>query len=184
MRLQNSVCVNCLAGYPWECLRPNKDGHATCVLFVSPISAAVTASNKERGGQKKSKEKVTDLESTGRKRAAELYPIEEGLPCEWRYLKYAGGGPIPIVGCKDGLASNRHHGPDKNTLANQMGNVHRICATCHNRYHAANDAYYDSKRPSGGTAWLPVGTLIPHDTQERATELDIIQNEIFWRTKH
>lgn len=85
---------------------------------------------------------VKDPHSTGRKRAAVLYPIEDGAKCEWRRLAYAGGGKRPIVGCVEGLQENRHHGPDKNTLNNAEGNVHRICAGCHNLWHHLNDEDY------------------------------------------
>lgn len=58
-----------------------------------------------------------------------------------------GGGEFPIQGCSDGVQLNRHHGPDKNTLNNEPGNVHRICAHCHNRWHAKNDPDYDPNKP-------------------------------------
>lgn len=83
--------------------------------------------------------------SAGRKRAAVDYPLVESMPCEWRNMANCGGGPSPIVGCITGLQKNRHHGPDKNTANNDPGNVHRICPHCHNRWHAANDKYYDGK---------------------------------------
>lgn len=46
------------------------------------------------------------------------------------------------VGC-DNLQQCRHHGPDKNTLNNDPGNVHRICHWHHNNWHALNDPDYD-----------------------------------------
>lgn len=81
--------------------------------------------------------------STGRKMAAEAAPIAPGMICEWAWLAKAGGGVVPIVGCPGRPASDRHHGPDKNTLHNQVGvNLHRICDWCHNQWHAKNDPFY------------------------------------------
>jgi len=88
---------------------------------------------------------LTDQQSTGRKRAAKKYPLDRNAPCEWLGKKSMGGGTRPIDGCP--VADNctqqaRHHGPDKNTLNNEEGNVHRIGHICHNRWHAANDPDY------------------------------------------
>lgn len=90
---------------------------------------------------------LKDQQSTGRKRAARLYPLDRNAPCEWRGKKNQGGGDNPIQGCTDGMQLNRHHGPDKNTLNNEPGNVHRICTHCHNRWHAKNDPDYDPNKP-------------------------------------
>jgi hypothetical protein len=136
---------------------------------------------KERGGQLKDMENVTDLESTGRKRAAKLYPLDRAKPCEWRGLKLAGGGAKPIVGCLGGMQVAIHHGPDKNTLSNFVGNVHRICATCHNRWHTENDPLYPSERPSGETPYLPLEVeAIPHDAYTKFTPEEFSQNELMW----
>jgi len=91
---------------------------------------------------------VTDQQSTGRKRAAKLYPLDHEARCEWADASPTnpkGGGTKPItVGCSDSNATQqaRHHGPDKNTLNNEPGNVHRICHWHHNNWHAANDPSY------------------------------------------
>lgn len=83
-----------------------------------------------------------------------MYPLDSDADCEWKLMKNCGGGKSPIVGCLDGKQQARHHGPDKNTLNNDMGNVHRICHNCHNRWHARNDegyvwgAVYNSHSPS------------------------------------
>lgn len=71
-----------------------------------------------------------------------MYPLDADVDCEWRLKKNCGGGNNPIVGCLEGKQQARHHGPDKNTLNNDFGNVHRICHTCHNRWHARNDEGY------------------------------------------
>lgn len=91
---------------------------------------------------------LRDQQSTGRKRASRLYPLDPDADCEWAGITNAGGGQYPIEGCggnsKRPVAKQecRHHGPDKNTLNNEPGNVHRICVTCHNRWHALNDKGY------------------------------------------
>ena len=91
---------------------------------------------------------LKDQQSTGRKRAAQLYPLFRESLCEWAALEKAGGGNHPIRGCAiredstPGLQKHRHHGPDKNTLNNEEGNVHRICTGCHNLWHAQNDGDY------------------------------------------
>lgn len=95
---------------------------------------------------------LKDQQSTGRKRAARMYPLHEDQPCEWWDASPTNpkGGGIPItVGCqgKSLLQQARHHGPDKNTLNNDPGNVHRICHWHHNNWHAANDPDYDPNKP-------------------------------------
>ena len=149
---------------------------------VAYVGSSDTEERKERGGQIKTMDKVTDLESTGRKRAAKYYPISEGMACEWKGLRAAGGGPNPIIGCIAGVAANIHHGPDKNTLSNYVGNVHRICSTCHNRWHTENDKYYSKVRPSGDTPYLPE---IPyahtkHNGLLEATPKELAESELDW----
>lgn len=95
----------------------------------------------ERSGKLDSS--LKDPQSTGRKRAAKQYPLNKSLPCEWRGILHAGGGTKPIMGCVAGKQQARHHGPDYNTLNNEPGNVHRICHSCHNRWHAENDKFKD-----------------------------------------
>lgn len=96
----------------------------------------------------KTDESLKDQQSTGRKRAAKLYPLNPEAYCEWAGKEVQGGGHSPISGCglrpgtDIGLQQSRHHGPDKNTLNNEIGNVHRICHACHNEWHAKNDSNY------------------------------------------
>lgn len=171
-----AICLNCLAGYPWECLKPDVNGYASCCAVENKESPI-------RIGPVKDNSEVTDLESTGRKRAAELYPLTEGMICEWAGLKFAGGGIVPIIGCNSNLATNRHHGPDKNTLNNSSDNLHRICSTCHNRWHTNNDGYYPNTRPSGDIPFIPVGEYKKHDSETKASHQEIIESELKWRTK-
>lgn len=129
---------------------------------------------------------LTDPRSTGRKRAARMYPITPGMVCEWANLKNIGFSPRNIVGCMGNPASDIHHGPDKNTLNNSKitrgigsgENVHLICSFCHNRVHSENDKFYpdydrvlDQDKP-----WLPVADTwddpvpIPASFDELAAE--------------
>ncbi len=92
---------------------------------------------------------LKDQQSTGRKRAAKLYPMDPEKPCEWLGRTNCGGGDYPIRGCVSGKQQARHHGPIKDTTINDYGNVHRICHYCHNRWHARNDPGYDFNAPNG-----------------------------------
>lgn len=117
-------------------------------------------------------ENLRDIQSTGRKRAARLFPLNRTEACEWKYLKFAGGGQYPIIGCIEGLQQARHHGPDKIVTNNEVGNVHRICHSCHNRWHARNDATY---------VWSSIYTK--HDSTTKVTDLEAFENEKQWSTK-
>ena len=132
---------------------------------------------------------ITDITSTGRKRAAMLYPIFENMKCEWAGLKFAGGGVEPIIGCDNHIIQptkgpdkgDRHHGPDKNVINNSPGNVHRICSSCHNRWHAKNNKYYGD-RPAPDQPFLPKEDYDwkPHDPETQATPEEIADNERYW----
>ena len=117
-----------------------------------------------------------DPVSTGRKRAAELFPIEQGMACEWANLKFAGGGVVPIVGCIGRAATDRHHGPDKNTMNNAVGNVHRICSFCHKTWHGANDPFY-GERPEQTLPFVPQGPYEAHDPVTKATTQELLDAE-------
>lgn len=132
----------------------------------------------ESHGGTKSLGDYKDPISTGRKLAAQAAPIEPGLVCEWAGLARAGGGVIPIVGCIGRAASDRHHGPDKNTMNNAVGtNLHRICDHCHNTWHALNDPHY-GERPEHTKPFLPLeGECLPHDAVTKATPEQIIEAE-------
>lgn len=146
------------------------------------------------GGERKEKEpdNLKDVLSTGRHRAAQAKPIVDGTICEWANLKNAGGGVKPIVGCKGNMLVKkrggyaRHHGPDKSVLNNTEENLHLICPTCHNRWHALNDEYYGDgtgdSRPPAGQTWVPRLEYSLHDPNTPATPSDIFMNEMFWAT--
>ena len=177
-------CLHCEVGFHQECEKPIETE-----LIITDIPMKVWSCccppeselvSSVRGGPVKEDDEVTDIESTGRKRAAVAYPIANGAICEWANLKNAGGGIVSIIGCNNNSASDRHHGPDKSTLNNSSGNVHRICATCHNRWHTCNDKYYGN-RPKDGSAYLPIQRPFKeHDSETRATLKEILDNEIQW----
>jgi hypothetical protein len=114
---------------------------------------------------------MKDPKSTGRKRAALLYPIDPEKSCEWKGLKNCGGGKVPIVGCSDGKQTDRHHGPIKDPTRNEMGQVHRICKPCHNHWHELNDLVY-TEEEFANTSHQP--------TEATQEELDI--NRLAWHT--
>lgn len=172
-------CLACVAGFDNECYNPTvNDDIVTCCC-----PDTVTVIGNKRGGPTKSNEEITDVLSTGRKRAAVLFPLDPEGPCEWRGLKFAGGGAYPIVGCLQGKSTNRHHGPDKSVLNNTQGNVHRICSTCHNRWHSKNDAVYGDRPPNGEPFVPPLGDCLPHDPITKATDDEIKFSDFTWAGK-
>lgn len=170
------ACNNCSDGLHWECLKIS-DG-ACCCNSPSDIEEPPVAEEEDDDGPRyisrtyKREGTLKDQQSTGRKRAAKLYPLNSESPCEWRRLKFAGGGRYSIVGCMDGTQQARHHGPDKNTLNNDTGNVHRICHTCHNRWHTENDSVYTPDT---------IGNR--HDPDTRATPEEIVANIAYWANR-
>lgn len=141
----------------FPCLRKLCDAckEGTCECTHSFVSTATVISEPDDGesstGEKRARRNkpdaaLKDQQSTGRKRAAQLYPLDSEANCEWADASPAnpkGGGVNPItVGCENAVQQARHHGPDKNTLNNEPGNVHRICHWHHNNWHARNDPAY------------------------------------------
>jgi hypothetical protein len=160
-----ATCIQCLQGYHLACLGcecsvctkgiyeetqeepTSQDTDASLLEDTSQDDTENERPSSIRGGKRtrrlKRDDALKDQQSTGRKRAARLFPLDREAPCEWRGLKNAGGGTSPISGCINGLQQARHHGPDKSTSNNDTGNVHRVCHRCHNRWHAANNKDYD-----------------------------------------
>lgn len=133
-----------------------------------------------------------DPVSTGRKRAAVIYPLEDGEQCNWAGLKSCGGGIRPIVGCREDEerpATHIHHGPDKSTFNNNPDNLHHVCVWCHNRWHTWNDRYY-GLRPKDNSTWVPnfnadLGEgesikCLPHDPKTKATVEDFEKSREYW----
>jgi hypothetical protein len=201
--MEIETCWACITGLHEECydLTPIEAMYKCCCLEIRETEVAM---GREIGRPVSAPEDINDVLSAGRKRAAMLYPIFDGMICEWAGLKNAGGGVVPIIGCDNNKLSSKkggegelvqgdvHHGPDKNTLENSPGNAHRICAYCHHRWHAANDKFY-GKRPTrddgkidGTKTFLPLPEheWTKHDPETLATKDEIEENEIFWSTKN
>jgi len=159
------ACFNCGRGFHEECLTKCKKCHPVAIS-----SAGKILTGQGRGAPLKSPEDMKDLESTGRKRAAMMWPLSRGAFCEWQGKKNCGGGKQTIVGCIDGKQVNIHHGPIKNTTRNNRENVHKICSPCHNRWHALNDEIYDEE----------IYETLPHQP-EVATPDELVDNEIYWK---
>jgi hypothetical protein len=133
------ACYACARGFTDECDCPPPSKQAS----FGPEKKKKGKKAKPPVGPGSSRRKELITTSAGRKRAALEYEIIKGAPCEWRMRKNCGGGLHPIVGCATGTQENRHHGPDKDTSNNARNNMHIICSSCHNTWHAANDEYYD-----------------------------------------
>lgn len=174
-----SHCVSCAISFHHECTSP-EDGFCCCGSVTSISPTAVDVETK-RGGPLKAPEDMLDPTSTGRKQAVKVKPLEPGMTCEWAGLKFAGGGVVPIIGCMGNEAKNVHHGPDKDTTNNDPEfNLHRICSTCHNRWHSLNDIYY-GERPTAGTPFIPkMGQSRRHDGTTKAEPSEQYDHELWW----
>lgn len=172
------VCSYCPVGLHFTCLTFNQADECCC-----PQTQTIESSG-ERQGRLKDAAHMRDPLSTGRKRAAQLFPLpgkdDPEEECEWAFLKYAGGGVKPIIGCGGNPMVARHHGPDKDIINNAVGNVHRICVHCHNRWHTLNDPFYGT-RPQPGTPFVPLeGEVLAHDLDTLATDDERLANELYW----
>lgn len=187
------MCPICLSGMHTycpvhcECHSANNESQVseTIADVVNTIdddstSGSRTGSSSRTGvsGTRSSKRvsALKDQQSTGRKRAAKLYPLSRETPCEWQLKARNGGGPYPIVGCLTGKQEARHHGPDKNVSNNEEGNVHRICHACHYQWHAANDGEYDWNSTSVN-AHSPVGMTDDDKSAAMMTYLKYMANK-------
>lgn len=141
------ACIPCGRELHYECISGDP---CCCATTPLPSSDQASFGSNELIRGRPRKENIGI--SAGRKRAAEKYPIDSIASCEWRDKANCGGGLHPIIGCNTGKQKHRHHGPIKDTSHNEEGNVHLICATCHNRWHAKNDSSYDEETYS----------LLPH----------------------
>lgn len=156
------ACLACGRGFHEECDTECESCH--------PEPELVIVEKKGVGRPLKSPEDMKDRKSTGRKRAALLYPIDLSRACEWRGLKNCGGGTNPIVGCLKGFQTDRHHGPIKDPFHNEIGNVHRICKPCHNHWHEINDLVYNEE----------VFATTKHEPED-ATEEELVINAMMWK---
>ena len=149
-------CFSCLRGFHKTC-RSDSNNPCECDHDLKDKLTVITAEQiltdddlpepVKNPHRLKRDQSLRDQQSTGRKRAARMYPLQKDQPCQWFNQRNVGGGTVPIIGCGidsvPGLQQNRHHGPDKNTLNNEPGNVWLICARCHNTWHSKNDENYD-----------------------------------------
>jgi len=196
------ACIYCALDMHDECVQPveRDDGlYDCCCTLRAPVASGESQRVPEGPGRigrpLKDLEDIKDKTSAGRKRAAAIAPIFAGMECEWAWLRNAGGGVQPIVGCQGNLIQekggsdpemlqgDRHHGPDKSTLNNTPGiNLHRVCADCHHRWHSLNDfAYGPSKdRPDATAQWYPEGVAYAHDASTEATDEEMKQSEDWW----
>lgn len=159
-------CSSCGRGFHAECLRGCKKCHPREHKDKTTENGSV-----QRKSRKSKVHGLKDEKSTGRKRAAQLYPIDPEAPCEWQKKKNCGGGRRPIVGCLNGKQVDRHHGPVKKTTRNEEGNVHRICKDCHNHWHELNDLVYDEAAYNN----------LPHDPVA-ATDMEIAEVFLKWQS--
>jgi hypothetical protein len=177
------MCQNCEYDYHARCTSPVRLDETlsyTCCCesaipeTSSPVPEEVIEANSDDDEvflrRLKNLNELKDPDSTGRKRAVLIKPIEKGVTvCEWAGLANAGGGVISITGCMGNKAVNVHHGPDKNRTNNAEDNLHRICSPCHNLWHAKNDPHYNPD------TLLPKDSApVPHDPITRAKSVDLI----------
>lgn len=162
-----SKCGPCLSGNCSDCANEWVD-YAVCncnhapVEQSRPVGTIAAALNLEpekpdtqRTRRLKADDAVRDQQSTGRKRAAKLYPLKtddgKRIPCDlanksaptlpsYMEVQIDGCGVRP--GTLSSHAQARHHN-DYNTLNNERENVLLLCHNCHNLLHAKNDPYKD-----------------------------------------
>lgn len=195
----DSVCFGCMVGFHEECIEatPHEKiaGFYVCCCWqegdVKPAAFQRALKNSAD---------LKDQQSTGRKRAVVVIESEgrglDGSICEWAQLRFAGGGVTPIIGCagtilretKDGDSlpagespRNVHHGPDKSTINNASGNLHVVCAHCHNRWHTLNDPHYGKNRPEAGKPFVPDGICLAHDPETQATPEELAFSDAYWQ---
>jgi hypothetical protein len=161
-------CALCGRGFHIECKKCRRD---KCHPVATQSAKEILTGN-GRGRPLKNIEDMKDPHSTGRKRAAHLYPLFKDSSCEWSLKENCGGGSYPIIGCTNGKQEARHHGPVKDTRRNEPGNVHRICALCHNRWHTLNDEEYSEE----------VYSKTSHQPREVQDDITLAY-DILWKTK-
>lgn len=193
-----AVCFACRLGYHDECVEP-VEGETEQVDCCCTMAVSVVAPEPQRnpvGRPTKDLADIKDKTSAGRKRAAQIAPIFPGMLCEWAFLRNAGGGVQPIVGCRGNRIQEKggddpefkqgdlHHGPNKSTLENTPGvNLHRVCADCHHRWDALNDKYYPEPRPAADQAWWTDGDCWAHDPVTEATDDEYEASEAYWAAR-
>lgn len=158
----------------WPCRRNQHDGCAALFTYdlcecthekvvaptpVGDIGNALNLDTQEADTKtvvrrQKNDMAVTDPQSTGRKRAAKLYPLIDPngnkLPCDFQnrksclpsYMEVQIDGCGVRTGTMPNFAQSRHH-HDYNVMNNERENIGLLCLSCHNLLHAKNDPYKD-----------------------------------------
>lgn len=188
--ITDCICVLGLAGINHVKNELCFDSEARPEPTIDQVDEIVKES-RGRGRPPKEDNDLVDPISAGRKRAAAKVKIKTGTKCEWAFLKSAGGGVNPIMGCTGYPASALHHGPDKSTLNNSRPedvgkdepyNLHAICVWCHNRWHVANDASYGDNgaldRPEDNSTWEPLGEFKLHDPVTKEEPVKVFMEEM------
>lgn len=156
-RNQHTACIAELTNMMCDCThenipQPKAVGAIGNALNLEAEEFDTTTTTRTR--RYKNDDAVTDQQSTGRKRAAKLYPLTDAkgnkLPCDiagksnalptFMEVQIDGCGVRP--GTLPGNAQSRHH-HNYNTLDNERANVALLCHACHNLLHARNDPYKD-----------------------------------------
>lgn len=211
---QTHICPACAAGIFEECSNPQNveiveftetGGSADryilpCAWLFETTQAAPKTDKGLVGRPLLDPDSITDVKSTGRKRAAAIMPFLQGQVCMWAGLRHAGGGVVPILGCNGNVIADvkttedarergadevghRHHGPDKNVLNNTPGlNLHGVCTPCHTRWHVLNDPHYseDGRPDKAAVPFLPVEPYYMHDGQTTFTEEEKAIEDEWW----
>ncbi len=147
-------CIECMRGFHSVCGEPCccSESKPTVDVELPDVSDEPEEWRISSGGAKRGKRDAAlkDQQSTGRKRAAQMLPLDRDDLCMWHDASPTnpkGGGVFPIVfGCEN-KQNARHHGPDKNTLNNDLENLNAICHWHHNNWHAMNDPVYIPGNP-------------------------------------
>lgn len=170
------ICRDCLLGQHDKCANTYLDYHyCTCehtstlvdvqaplsaigAALIDPADALSGTSDDELGNRFKRRLKdegsLKDIQSTGRKRAAVLYPLKDEngrpIPCDFagRRNVLPNFMQVQIDGCGTrqgtvaGIAQARHH-HNYTVTDNERSNVGLLCHSCHNLLHSKNDPFKD-----------------------------------------
>jgi hypothetical protein len=161
------ICIPCWKGLHGACNALYFDDQCSCDHKQTSTTQAAVGSFKSLIGnalnldpeepdtrsttraprRQKDDQAVTDPQSTGRKRAAKLYPLRtetgDPIPCDLANKKsptLPGYYKVQIDGCGIRQGQSRHHW-SYNTLDNERSNIGLLCHSCHNLIHARNDEF-------------------------------------------
>ena len=81
--MEAEACWGCVCGLHEECLdlKPTEDNYSQCCCFGKPTNSDEGDFVREVGRPMSEAHEIVDVLSTGRKRAAMLYPIYDGMLC-------------------------------------------------------------------------------------------------------